>query len=224
MLRLVHAVRALTLSSLLMAASAIAATTDTPPSADTPQARTILLDAVCEKVVCRKAAHDITLRLPETENLFKVKSALYPYLDQQGTVILYPGDIIAIAIDKNGDALGEARLLHVEDAAGPVDVGGPPQPDTGAGTLSFNLQQNKDDAGMTLVVTNTIDATIKYTAQIFVPTSKGMQSGRTSICPLSPPQKPAASFTGHEAWPYPIAMAVITNIHALPKGSPMSCD
>ena len=178
------------------------------------------LAAMCAKVPCRKGGRSVLLRMPDNRG-FQTKTQPFPYLDDRGTVILYPGESITIGFNKDGDALGRPVLVKVTDPDGPVDFG---TPGTAAATVSFTLKQDDGKPSMMLTADNGVSATLKYDLQMFVPAADGVRSGHSSTCPLMAPQGSVASFGGFESWPHPILMLVISNIRMLPAGSGMACN
>ena len=185
-----------------------------------PQTPAQTLAAICAKLPCRKGGRSVVLRMPDNRG-FESKTQPYPYLDDHGTVILYPGETITIGFNKSGDSLGAPVLLKVTDPDGAVDIGAPA---TAAASLSFTLKQDDGKASMMLTAANAVPATLKYNLQMFVPTPDGVRSGHSSTCPLMAPQGSVASFGGFESWPHPILMLAISDIRQLPAASGMACN
>jgi len=185
-----------------------------------PQTPAQTLAAICAKVPCRKGGRTVVLRMPDNRG-FEAKTQPYPFLDDHGTVILYPGETVTIGFNKSGDGLGAPVLLKVTDPDGAVDIGAA---GTAAASLSFTLKQDDGKPSMMLTAANGVPATLKYNLQMFVPTPDGVRSGHSSTCPLMAPQGSVASFGGFESWPHPILMLAISDIRMLPGGSPMVCN
>jgi hypothetical protein len=185
-----------------------------------PQTPAQTLAAICAKVPCRKGGRPVLLRMPDNRG-FETKTQPYPFLDDHGTVILYPGETITIGFNKNGDSLGAPMLLKATDPDGAVDIGAA---GTAAASLSFTLKQDDGKPSMMLTAANGVAATLKYNLQMFVPTADGVRSGHSSTCPLMAPQGSVASFGGFESWPHPILMLAISDIRMLPAGSGMVCN
>lgn len=186
-----------------------------------PSDRAQVLAAMCAKVPCRKGGRPLLLRMSDDRG-FETKTQAFPYLDDKGTVIVYPGETITIGYDKNGDTPSNPILLKVTDPDGPVDLGASVK---AAATLSFTLKQDDAKPGMMLTVANGVAATLKYDAVMLVPMATGkVEPVPTSTCPLMSPQGSSSTFSGFESWPHPLVMMVITNIHTLPKDAPMVCN
>jgi hypothetical protein len=210
--------RYLLILGLIWASSPAFAAVGVAP-ANSQQAADQALADTCAKTICRKTSRTLTLRA-DGGNIARFDTALLPYLDDKGDVILYPGETITLAISKNGNGIAPPTLLKVTDPDGAVNLGILPASDS---TLSFELRQNDENPGMRLIVTNVAPVQVKYDAVMFVPTQKGIQPMRTSSCPVLPPQLSAKSFSVFESWPQPITMLVISNIRAMAPGSGVAC-
>lgn len=149
--------------------------------------------------------------------VFETATEGYPYLDSEGTVLIYPGEKIAITLEKKGSGL-DAQLASVTGLDGPLDLPANPAP-----TLRFEFEQDPK-LGMMLTATNATNLGIKYDAQMFVPTPNGVKLAHTSICPLMPPQGISPTFSGFENWPHPIVLMVISNIRVQPDDAPRTCN
>jgi hypothetical protein len=180
--------------------------------------RSEALAAVCAKVLCRKPGHVFQLHMADGK-IFETTTEGYPYLDDKGAVLIYPGETIAITLEMQGGGL-RAQLTNVMGLDGPLDL---PAGSASLSTLSFTLKQDPK-IGMMLTATNAINLAIKYDAQMFVPTPAGVKLVHTSICPLLPPQGDAKTFSGLENWPYPIVMMVLSNIRVQPDGASRTCE
>jgi hypothetical protein len=180
--------------------------------------RAAALAAMCAKVPCRKTVRSYTLRGPEGTSIQNMTGP-YPYVDDQGTVILYPEETIVASLPITGDKLGVPVLLRVTDPGGTVDFA--PMTE-GVPTISFTLRQD-DRLGMVLMVTNMSKVGLKYEAYAYIPGPAGARPSRTSTCPLVASQS-KIGFTGMENWPQPIVMMILTNLHIVPSGGAMVCD
>src|SRR4051812_24798985 len=174
--------------------------------------------AVCAKVLCRKPGHAVQLRLGDGK-VFETATEGYPYLDDENGVFIYPGETIAITLEKKGGEL-DAQLAGVTGLDGAVDL---PVKPASTHTLSFTFKQDPK-VGMILTATNATNLALKYDARMFVPTPEGVKPIRTSVCPLLPPQGTAPTFSGVEDWPHPIVMMVLRNIRIQPDGAPQTCN
>jgi hypothetical protein len=191
---------------------------DKPVAAMTPAERAAIREAACQKALCRKTPHDISLRMPQ-DHFFKYATSNLPFVDADGVVTLYPGDRISVSVP----AEGKPVLLAARDGDTAVDVAQPSVP-VDASRLTFAFTQMDGQAGMMLVAGNIGAATLKYDGIIIYATPQGTKVAGTSLCPLMPSPKPGVEFSGFENWPQPAIMLVIRNIRMLPKGAPMSCN
>ncbi|HKU64962.1 MAG TPA: hypothetical protein VJQ06_07885 [Rhizomicrobium sp.] len=177
--------------------------------------------ALCAKVTCRKASRPLSLRMPDKSN-FVISTRPLPYFDDKGTLILFAGESVTLSYATDDERLEHPVLSSVSDPLGPVEL----PPPASKAAIRFDLQQMEGEAGMMLTVTNTTKTTVKYDAVMFMPdpAGGGARGGRTTACPVMPPQDRAASFSGFENWPQPIVMLLISNIRALAKDAPSICN
>jgi hypothetical protein len=208
--------RALLPALILFAAGAQAAPEASASSPDAARAQA--LAAECAKVPCRKSATSFELRTKD--GVFQGQTQPVPWLDDQGTVILFPGESVTIGYPTDDSALARPELYA---HAGPDEVMVGPAARLGP-ILTFDLKQMDGKPDMMMTGTNRVKATIKFDIVMYVPTPAGVRAMRTSACPLMPPQGSRDSFSGFEHWPHPIAMMVITHIRAMPAGAAMTCD
>ena len=200
------------LSGLALAAQAWA------QSASSDDDRVRAITAKCDRLVCRKASKDVALRTRDGKTV-ALATELYPYLDDQGAMVIYPGESIGLFMPAKGDVFGAPVLANVSGPDGPVDLGSRP-----AANLLFAFQQLDGKLDMLLTIGNKTDLVVKVDATMFVPVSGGWRAIHTSTCPVDPPQGSLKVFQGLEHWPHPVGMLVIRNIRALPKGTAQTCE
>ena len=211
---------ALFLAALSMGSQALAAPeAEAKPDAD--EARIQSLERICAKVACRKSVRTLSLRAAGGKEV-EASTERYPYLDDHGSIVIYPGETISVALPGQDEGLGQPTLVAVTDPDGPVALSSAA---AGPANLSFQLEEfGKDKPGMLLRIDNQINSALKYDLTMFVAAGDGFRAMHTSACTLLPPQSGLKSFGGFESWPHPIVMLVISNIHGLPKGTPQSCQ
>ncbi len=176
------------------------------------------LAEVCAKVLCRKPGHVVPLRMADGK-VFEATTEGYPYLDEDGGVFIYPGETIAITLEKKGGRL-DPQLASVTGLDGAVNLAVKP---ASTRTVSFAFKQDPK-IGMVLTATNATNLAIKYDARMFVPGPEGVKPHPTTMCPLLPPQGTAQTYSGVEDWPHPIVMLVLRNIRIQPDGAPRTCN
>lgn len=204
---------------LTIAIPALAATGDTPGNAAAEQAAA--LAAQCAKLACRKGDQTVEMRM-DAQRGIRFKAQPLPYIDSNGAVILYPGEAITISLAEENGKLAVPRLVSVTMPTGPVDLGALADP-AATNTVTFALTQDIGKPDMQLVATNRTKLLLKYSATMGLPSESGMKPARTSICPLFPATLPEG-FAGHETWPHPIGILILSNLHIIPQGGPMNCD
>jgi hypothetical protein len=179
------------------------------------------LAVLCARVTCRKTFRPMTLRMPDKSN-FAITTRPLPYLDDKGTLILFAGESITLSYATDDEKLEHPVLSSVSDPLGPVEL----PPPVSKAAIRFDLEQMEGEAGMMLTVTNTTKATVKYDAVMFMPdpASGGARGGRTTACPVLPPQGGGDGFSAVENWPEPIVMLLVSNIRALADGAPSICN
>ena len=216
-----YLISAMFLASLCLVAPAFAAPDAAGQTPDPETSRQQALKEVCLKFDCRQSVRTLSLRMPDDKRL-EASTDRYPYVDDKGVIIIYPGETIAVSLSGQGEALGPPALVSVTNPEGPVALRtAPKQP----ANLTFAFKEfAKDKSGMLLDVTNQIDAALEYDAAMMVWAGSGFRVVHTSVCRLMPPQPGLTEFHGFEQWAQPVVMLMISNIHGLPKNSPQRCQ
>ena len=125
-----------------------------------------------------------------------------PIVLPNGWVTILPGEEVHIAFDLDGDVLGNPRAVR--------------RPAKSQPTLSFRFSQDAETADTTLVVSSTVNRTIKFDLGMMLPDSQRFR--KTSSCPVLAGQQ---SF---ENWPHPIFQLVAARFRVLPVGGAMACE
>jgi len=210
------------LAGLCLAGPAFAAVDPTGQMPDpAAMAHAQALKDACSKFDCRQCVRTLYLRMPDGKRL-EASTDRYPYVDDKGTIIIYPDETIAVVSTGQGEKLGPPALVSVIGPDGPVALrAAPKQP----ANLTFAFKEfEAGKSGMLLDVTNQIDAALEYDATMVVWAGSGFRFVHTSVCRLMPPQLGQANFHWFENWPHPVVMLIISNIHGLPKNSPQRCQ
>jgi len=209
------------LAPLAMAGAAQSASQPGPDAPREGDAQVAAVTRLCNKLDCRKSVRNLSLTAAGGKTV-EASTERYPYIDDQGAIVIYPGETIGTYIAEQGDAFGKPALASVAGLDGPVKLD---FPHADVANLTFKFEEvGKGKPGMFLTLDSHIDAVIKYNLLMFVSTPKGYRAVPTSSCTLLPPQPGMKTFYGTEHWLHPVLMLVITNIRALPKGSPMMCE
>lgn len=195
-----------------------------PATGPTPAERQAQLAALCAKVPCRKESRQIEIRA-DAQHGFRYTNQQLPYVDPDGTIILYPGETITVSLAADGDKLAVPKIVSVSDSTGAVDLGDAANksavPET---TMTFAFSQIPGKPDMILFATNRTKLMLKYSAIIMTPSEQGLKASRTTICPVLPSNDPKLGFTGTESWQQGIGMLIVTNLHILPSDGSTACN
>ena len=143
-------------------------------------------EAVCQRVPCR-AATTVRLKLNDKE-YFEMEFPKGPYV-AEGFVNVLSGEEVFIELD---EADGQLSNPHYVER--------PSKPER---TISFRLEHT--DHGSVLRANNPFAKNVLYDCLIQHYSEQKLR--KTSILPVP------ARLLGFEAWPYPVAQVVITNVH-----------
>jgi hypothetical protein len=175
----------------------------------------VTLEQACARSICRTETKEMQLRTEDGGTLL-VKTDLYPYADG-GKVSIFSGETFTVEFP-DSDTVGEPRFTKLEDRLDESRGLSFAPPGTRP-TLTLELKQDEDGAGMRLVAKSTLGRIVKFDATMYVPTANGLQSGHTSTCPV------IAGGGAYEMWPHPISMLLLTNFRVLPKETPnLACQ
>ena len=169
----------------------------------------VSLARACARSVCRTEVKDLRLVTPDGEPVV-IKTELFPYADG-GRVSIFTGEAFVVDFaDSRGVANPHFTQLldRLEDTRGLKFAAPGTRP-----TMSFQLRQDADGPDTMLITNSTLNAVVKFDAEIFVPTPDGVMSMHTSTCPV------IAGGGANETWPYPIAMVVLSNFRVLPMNA-----
>jgi len=169
-------------------------------------------------VACRTSERHFSLRTGDGKTV-EGTTARFPYVNDKGTIFVYPGETVGVSLVRDGDRLAPPVFVAATDPGGTTA-----SKQAAPANLSFTLRQLDGRSDIFLEIANRIDASVKLDLTMYVPVTGGMRAVRTSSCPLLPPQSGLPAFTGIENWPHPIMMIAISNIHVLPPGASRVCE
>jgi hypothetical protein len=195
---------------------------DGGPSAAAPRDRQAVDELVrqCVSLTCRTSTRHFSLHAADGKTV-EGETLPFPYVNDKGTVIVYPDETVSVSLARQGDKLAPPVFVAATDPDGTTAL---KLADVTPANLSFQLRQLDSVPGTVLVITNQIDANIKFDLVMYVPVAGGMRAVHTSSCPLLPPQNGQQSFAGVEHWPHPVMMVAIADIHILSPDSPRVCE
>ena len=172
----------------------------------------------CASLACRTSERHFSLRTRDGKTV-EGTTARFPYVNDKGTIFVYPGETVGVSITRDGDRLTPPVFAAATDPDGTTA-----SKQAAPANLSFTLRQMDGRADIILEIANRIDASVKLDLVMYVPIAGGMRAVRTSSCPLLPPQGGLPAFTGIESWPHPVMMIAISDIHILPAGAARVCE
>lgn len=174
------------------------------------------LAEACARSTCRTESKELRLK-STTGGEWGIKTQLFPYADN-GQIVLYPGETIAVEFSADGKAMDKPHFLRLIDPAAPMtsSPSNPSAPDRAIMTFEFKQTDGKPD--MMLSIKSTLGFVIKYDAHMFVPTKNGTQSIYTSSCPI------IAKGGAFETWPQEIAMIVLHDFRVVSERDGVACN
>lgn len=212
-----------------IAAGAGAGAADAPPD----------LQKVCAEATCRDGGYDLALGL----GAGRATSISVPHspIVLDGTLLIFPGETIAIQFDVDGDRLIPRKIVqrysarypvprvnadhstfaNPDDAALPHLKGGQAKDeDLPPNTLvvSYGQLQPMADPGMVLTLQQNTGRMMKVDALIAEMAGTTYNQHPSSTCPIPP------NISGFETWGNALGPLALTNFRLLPEGSPMVCQ
>lgn len=197
----------------------------------------------CQSAACRIGGRIAVMKWKEGD--FGVEIGRSPYIQPDGSILIYPGETLMFRAEVEGDKIASIRFVaayaaelpvgYIErDGDGVKDVPGPDLPmlpDTsdprerlasfppGTILVSFGQFADRDDMpGVVMTTQHNLPKMLKLDAFMAVPKRDGLEDHPTSTCPIMPKVRSI------EHWPHPIAFIVLKNLRFLPDGADMVCD
>lgn len=188
----------LTFGAALWLAASPAGAEDAPAPAPT-------LAEYCAGHPCRTETHEIRL-IANDGGSFGVMTQTYPYVDGEGSIVIYAGEAIAVSFPDPNDfsKVQFLRTMQNMDEAGAAP---------GAAVLTVELKQRDGQAGMMMKLRNATGVALKFEATMYVPARDGLHSAPTSMCTLLP------GMFNTEGWPHPVAMIVLSHVRKVDVAS-----
>ncbi|HUO93442.1 MAG TPA: hypothetical protein VMU22_10995 [Rhizomicrobium sp.] len=221
-------------SLFLIAGIGMAAAEDVPP----PD-----VEKVCAARACRAGGYEAVVFV-DAERYTTIPVSHSPYILDDGSVLVFPGETIAVQFSPNGDTLGAPvavkryaphlpALIVKEDGAQPED-----NPDDAtlpvikenlpadeaaklppnSLLISYGQLKKIGDHGMELIVEQNLPQTIKLGAVVAELAPGGYKQHYTSTCPIMP------KMSGNEMWPNALGPIVLGKFHFLAAGNSFSCE
>ena len=219
------------------ALAAICLTAAAAMGADKPD-----IDKICAERTCRSGGYEAVVGV-DAEHFMTVPVSHSPYLLEDGIIVLYPGETIAVQFAVDGDTLkpisatryaphlpalivnpGGAPLANPEDAGLPAMKAELPADEVALLApntilLSYGQLKPTGTSGMTLVVEHNLARTVKYAARIYVlAPGGGYRQNGTSTCPVMP------KMWGHESWSDRLGPILVGKFHFQAADAAMVCE
>lgn len=200
------------------------------------------IDKVCAERTCRAGGFEAVVAV-DSEHYSTVPVSRSPYLLTDGSLLIFPGETIAVQFAIDGDSLGKpvaAQRYAPHYPALIVESGGSPKtnpddaalPQTKRGTapeelaglpdntvlISYGQMEPRGLGGMQLVAEHNFHATLKFDALINVIEPHAYRSAHSSTCPVR------QGLIMYESWPDRLGPIVLSNIRFLAAGDAMTCD
>ncbi|WP_443747770.1 hypothetical protein [Asticcacaulis solisilvae] len=215
-------------AAMLAGAPAFAQTAAEPQPAD-----------ACQATACRTGGFDAVV-LVDKDHYRTVPITHSPYVLPDGSILIFPGETIAIQFRRDGDTLSAPTFyrrfapalparIETGDKVGddPANAGlpvikGDVSKDKVAGlppdTLLLSYGQANGQPGMMLFVDHTFARTLKLDATMSL-IGKGRYEQRpTSTCPILP------GVSSFESWPNPLGPMILKGFRLLPASDKIVCQ
>ncbi len=214
------------IQAMIFAGAAVIWAAAAVPAASAPKANSANnrksgdLISQCARLKCRTSVRHFSLQSADGKTV-RGETVPFPYVTEQGIILLYPGERIDVSLVRQDDRLAPPAFVAASNPKGSI---APRKLGPATANLSFELQPRGDNKpGMFLMATSQIKAVVKYDLLMYVPIPGGVRAVRTSSCPLRPPQGGQKTFNGIEHWPHPVTMLAIADIRILPPGASTAC-
>jgi len=194
-MKIVSSLIAIFVASVSIATQCFGQALDSSPEAKKERAK------LCQKVLCR-APTNVRVPLKDGTVIEVPFEDVSPIVLQNGWVTILPGEEVHIALDVVGDVLRNPRAVK--------------QPSEAPSTVSFRFTQDPSTGDTTLVVSSTLNRTIKFDLGMMLPDSERIR--KTSSCPVLAGQQ------SYEQWPHPIFQLVAARFRVLSSGAAMKCE
>jgi hypothetical protein len=227
----VEFVNAARLSFAVLAAwlSIGAATTDSSVATTAPD-----IDKICANTACRTGGYEAVVGV-DADHFTMIPVTHSPYILDDGSILIFPGESIAVQFSMDGDKLGPpisakryaphlpalivksggAPEINADDAALPLINGKTPADEVSSlppNTLlvSYGQFKPRGQAGMNLTVESNLAVTIKLDAIVAEISSGAYHQHYTSTCPIMP------KLAGYEMWPNALGPIILRNFRVQP--------
>jgi hypothetical protein len=202
------------------------------------------LDAVCAKTACRAGGY-FALVSVDASHFVGVQVGRSPYLLENGSLLVFPGETLAVTFALDGDTLKPtavkryaphlplpiARAENDKPQSNPDDdalptVSGKLPADEVANLppntllVSYGQYKPQGESSMILTLDHNLSHTLKFDTIIAEMPSggSGYSQHYTSTCPVQ------AKVWDNESWPIPLGPIILTRFRLQPDSPTIVCD
>jgi len=198
---------------------------------------------VCANTACRTGGYDAVVGV-DAEHYTTIPVTHSPYLLDDGSVLIFPGETIAVQFAVDGDKIGKplsakryaphlplqvvisggAPTSNPENDGLPIVTAKMPADEVallGPNTLLLSYGQLKErgSTGMALIIEHNLAHTMKLDAIVAELAVGKYKQHYTSTCPIMP------KMWGYESWPNALGPLVLGNFRFLPDGgTSLTCN
>lgn len=199
-------------------------------------------EKVCAERTCRAGGYDAVIGV-DADHYTQIPVTHSPYILDDGSVLVFPGETVAVQFSVDGDKLGPpisarryaahlpvliersggAPMTNPEDATLPI-VNAKLPADEVANLLpntllvSYGQSKEKGATGMRLIVEHNLPQTIKLDAIVAEISSGSYHQHYTSTCPIMP------KMWGDEMWPNALGPLILRKFRFQPTSESFSCQ
>ena len=199
------------------------------------------IEAICNERACRTGGYDAAVFV-DAHHYMSIPVSRSPYILDDGSILLFPGETIAVQFSMSGDALGEPvaaepyaahhPLLIVmsggnpgpnpDDTALPVAKGKLPADDVAdlppnSLLISYGQSEQTGASGMALTLESNLLQTIKLDAVVAEVASDTYKQHYASTCPVVP------KIADFESFPKALGPLVLKNFRFHPDSQSLAC-
>jgi hypothetical protein len=201
------------------------------------------VDKVCAQHACRAGGYEAVVFV-DGEHYTTIPVTHSPYILDDGSVLVFPGETIAVQFAPSGDKLGPPISVQRYAAHLPalivVKADGQPDANPDDATLpsirenapadevaklppntlliAYGQFKKTGDKGMALIVEHNLTQTIKLDAIVAEISPGKYKQHYTSTCPIMP------KMWGNENWPNALGPLVLKNFRFQATGNVFSCE
>ena len=200
------------------------------------------VEKVCAARACRAGGYDAAVFV-DADHFTAIRVTRSPYILDDGSVLVFPGETIAVQFAPDGDKLGSpvsaqryaphlpALIVKADaqpqdnpdDAALPVVKETMPAAEVAklppnSLLISYGQFKKIGGKGMALFVEQNLPQTVKLDAIVAEITPSGYKQHYTSTCPIMP------KMMGNEMWPNALGPLLLRNFRFQATGNSFACQ